>query len=150
MRVCAQVQVPVFPEPPLVFSHELLSALRTGVQELCPLLIPCVLLHVDQGRRSKRVWPGHQIICFILLLVDIEVWCSIGSWSWMLAHLPQAAPIHSNIICIVLLFAGEHTESVPRVHSSKKTESLSTFVLLLRVWKVIKKPIVYAGSLWGS
>jgi hypothetical protein len=31
MRVCAQVQIPVCPEPPLVFSHELLGGLRTIV-----------------------------------------------------------------------------------------------------------------------
>jgi hypothetical protein len=30
MRVCARVRIPVCPEPPLVFSHEILGWLRTG------------------------------------------------------------------------------------------------------------------------
>jgi hypothetical protein len=62
MRVCARVQIQVCPEPPLVFSHELLSGLRTGFQVVFPLRIACVFLHVERGRSSKRVWRSHRII----------------------------------------------------------------------------------------
>jgi hypothetical protein len=36
MRVCAQVQIPVRKEPPLVFSHKLLGGLRTGFLVVSP------------------------------------------------------------------------------------------------------------------
>jgi hypothetical protein len=68
MRVCAWVQIPVCPEPPLVFSHELLSGLRTGFLVVFPLLIACVFLHVERGRSSKRVWRSHRIIYFIYFI----------------------------------------------------------------------------------
>jgi hypothetical protein len=49
MRVCARVQTPVCPEPPLDFSHELLGGLRTGFLVVSPLRIACVFVHVEQG-----------------------------------------------------------------------------------------------------
>jgi hypothetical protein len=60
MRVCARVQIPVCPEPPLVFSHELLGRLRTEFLVVSPLRIACVFLHVERGRCSKRVWRSHR------------------------------------------------------------------------------------------
>jgi hypothetical protein len=45
MRRSARVQIPVCPEPPLVFSHELLGRLRTGFLVVSPCRIACVFLH---------------------------------------------------------------------------------------------------------
>jgi hypothetical protein len=52
MRVCARVRIPVCPEPPLVFSHELLGGLRTGFLVDSPLRIACVFLHWEGDRSS--------------------------------------------------------------------------------------------------
>jgi hypothetical protein len=60
-RVCARVQIPVCPEPPLVFSHELLGGLRTGILGVSPLRIAYAFLHVERGRSSKRVWRSPRI-----------------------------------------------------------------------------------------
>jgi hypothetical protein len=49
MRVCARVQIPVCPEPPLVFWHELLGGLRTGFLVVSPLRIACVFLHMSEA-----------------------------------------------------------------------------------------------------
>jgi hypothetical protein len=62
MRVCAWVQIPVCPEPPLVFSLELLGGLRTGCLVASPLRVACVFLHVKRGRSSNRVWRTPRII----------------------------------------------------------------------------------------
>jgi hypothetical protein len=62
MRICARVQIPVCPEPPLVFSHELLGGLRTGFLVVSPLRIACVFLLVERARSSKRVWRRHRIV----------------------------------------------------------------------------------------
>jgi hypothetical protein len=65
MRVCARVQIPVCPEPPLVFSHELMAGLRTGFLVVSPLRIACVFLHVERGRSSKPVWRSPRIIYYL-------------------------------------------------------------------------------------
>jgi hypothetical protein len=64
MRVCSRVQIPVCPEPPLVFSHELPGGLRTGFLVVSPLRIACVFLHVERGRSSQRVWRSPRIIYY--------------------------------------------------------------------------------------
>jgi hypothetical protein len=48
IRLSARVRIPVFPEPPLVFSHELLGRLRTGLLVVSLLRIACAFL---------RLWP---------------------------------------------------------------------------------------------
>jgi hypothetical protein len=44
----ARVQIPVFPEPPLVFSHELLGGLRTGF-----LVFPLYEWHVYSSKWNE-------------------------------------------------------------------------------------------------
>jgi hypothetical protein len=53
MSVCTLVRIPVCPEPPLVFSHELLGGLRTGFQVVSPLRIACVFLHSEAEGPSE-------------------------------------------------------------------------------------------------
>jgi hypothetical protein len=77
MRVCARVQIPVCPEPPLVLSHELLGGLRTEFLVGFPLRIACVFLPVERGRTSKRVWRSHRIIC--LFLVQLVIYRQFSS-----------------------------------------------------------------------
>jgi hypothetical protein len=66
MRVCARVLIPVYPEPLLVFSHELLGGLHTGLLVVSPSRIACAFLHVERGRSSKRVWRSPQIIYYMI------------------------------------------------------------------------------------
>jgi hypothetical protein len=55
-------QIPVFPELPLIFWHELLGGLCTGFLVVSPSRTAGVLLHWERGRRPKRVWCIHRII----------------------------------------------------------------------------------------
>jgi hypothetical protein len=48
MRVCVRVQILVCPEPPLVFSHELLGGVRTGF-----LVFSLYELHVYSSTGSE-------------------------------------------------------------------------------------------------
>jgi hypothetical protein len=57
--------IPVYPEPPLVFSHDLLGRSRSGLLVVSPLRIACVFLHCERGRSSQRVWRRHRINHFI-------------------------------------------------------------------------------------
>jgi hypothetical protein len=50
MRVCARVQIPVCPERPPVFSHELLGGLRAGF-----LVVTLYELHVYSSTWSEAV-----------------------------------------------------------------------------------------------
>jgi hypothetical protein len=72
MRVGARVQIPVCPEPPLVFSHDLLGGLRTGFLVVSPLRIACAFLLVERGRSSKRVWRSPRIIYFIAQIIAAD------------------------------------------------------------------------------
>jgi hypothetical protein len=60
MHACARVRISVCPEPPLVFSHELLGGLRTGFLVASPLRIACAFLHWERGQSIKRLWRSHQ------------------------------------------------------------------------------------------
>jgi hypothetical protein len=64
IRVCARVQIPVCPEPPLVFSHELLG----GFVVVSVLRFACVFLDVERGRSSKRVWRSHRKFHLLICL----------------------------------------------------------------------------------
>jgi hypothetical protein len=55
MRICARVQTLVCPEPPLVFSHELLGGLRNGFLVVSPSRIARVFLHVERSNHLKQV-----------------------------------------------------------------------------------------------
>jgi hypothetical protein len=70
VRMCPRVQIPVCPEPPLDFSHELLCGLRTGFLVVSPLRIASALLHVERGRSSKRVWRSPRIIYLFFLFSE--------------------------------------------------------------------------------
>jgi hypothetical protein len=48
-----RIRVLVCPEPPLVFSHELLGRLRTGVLMVSPLQNACVFLHWELRPKLK-------------------------------------------------------------------------------------------------
>jgi hypothetical protein len=61
MRIRARVQIRPCPQPPLVFSHELLGRLRTGFLVVSPLRLARVFLHCEQGQSYKQVWLGHRI-----------------------------------------------------------------------------------------
>jgi hypothetical protein len=78
MRVCARVQIPVCPEPPFVFSHELLGGLRTGFLVVSPLRIACAFLHEERGQGStwlklKGGQTGHRANFLPALAPDYPV-----------------------------------------------------------------------------
>jgi hypothetical protein len=95
MRVCAWVQVPVCPEPPLVFSRELLGGLRTGFLVVSPLPIACVFPHVERGRSSKHVWRSHRIVYFLYRKsssVMLQVYRTL-MWLLLLCSQKATAPV---------------------------------------------------------
>jgi hypothetical protein len=59
MRICARVQIPVCPEPPGIFSHELLSGWRTGFLVVSPLRIT---LHVYSSTWSDAKALSEYVV----------------------------------------------------------------------------------------
>jgi hypothetical protein len=64
----ARVQIPVPPSATSRPLFELLGRVRLVCLVVSPFRIACVLLHVERGRSSNRVWRSPRIIYFIYLL----------------------------------------------------------------------------------
>jgi hypothetical protein len=68
----ARVQIPVPPSATSRLLYELLGRVLLGFLVVSPFRIACVLLHVEQGRSSKRVWRSPRII--YLLGLEALLW----------------------------------------------------------------------------
>jgi hypothetical protein len=72
MSVCARVKIPVPPSATSCPLYELSCGVRLGFLVVSPFRIACVVLHVERGRSSKRVWRSPLIVYNLFMILLLE------------------------------------------------------------------------------